>query len=181
MRRGLVAALLCLLPAAGDGQSIAYYPMNGGRVLYGISMQTLTTTGTSEQTLATVTLPAGFWTGNHAVRVMACGTHAANTNAAALRLRLGASGAGGAGTSVANMSSSTSGDVVCVGVECYASSSTSAICSGLQQRSASSALVLAAVAGLTLSAATEVIVMGTSGTQAGDITLNSFVATAYAK
>ena len=124
------------------------------------------TTGTSEEVLATYTLPANTLSANgKAIRVTAWGTTAANGNNKTARIRFG----GIAGTNIALGTFSTNDggwEAVAVLVRTGASTQTSAG----TVRSLTGGTTVGLATAQTMSNAIDIVVTGTTPTSAGDIT-----------
>lgn len=128
------------------------------------------TTGTTEQVLATYTLPANTLSAaGKAIRITAWGTTAANTNSKTVRIRLGGIGAQG----VISMTTSTSAAVwrLEAVVARTGASTQDVIAWGLQ----GSNNVIFSQTTLTLSSANDIVVTGITATSAGDATFKGLI------
>ena len=156
----------------GTGTAVARV----GGVLH-VNTTSQATTGTSEQVLATYTLPANTLSRDgQAVRVTAFVEHAANTNATTARVRWGGIG----GTVCLAQNASASAGVIRLECVIYRT--------GAATQAITGAGLLATAAGLsgnvtnsfttgsaTLSGTVDIVVTGTTGTAAGDLTFRTLL------
>lgn len=180
MKRFLVVlALVLLLPVVGDGQSINNYPAAGAAGMVAsdvVGSLSTTTSGTSEEVLRTWTIPANsFPTANVGFFIRATWKTAANANSKTPRIRVG--GIGGkvcVGGAVA-----TSNDRILHECVCMVDASNNFTCAGQQARLAAGGaynMIDTTSGTYTFSSAIDIVATGTTGTQAGDVTLTSFSA-----
>ena len=135
-----------------------------------VSTTSQATTGTSEEVLATYTLPANTLSANgKAIRVTAWGTTAANGNAKTLRIRFGGVG----GTVVALNATSTSGAYWLLRSVIIRTGAANQ--SSIGESMSSNTAVVVASPTQTLSGAVDVVVTGTTTTSAGDATFIGLV------
>ena len=129
------------------------------------------TTGTSEEVLATYTLPAGTLSANgKAIRVTASCKHAANSNNASCSLRFGGIG----GTVIASRASTSSGGQYMLSATLYRTGAATQESIGVASVE-NSMQVTVATPTQTLSGAVDIVVTGTTATAAGDITFRSLL------
>lgn len=150
--------------AAGTGTATARV----GGVLYE-SVTTATTTGASEEILASYTLPGGTLSvDGRGIRIMASATHAANTNAASMRIRFGGIG----GTIVASQSSSANSATYLYEIVIRRTGAATQISSGVMWVSSTTGTFGAAPT-QTLASDVSIVVTGITATAAGDVIFNS--------
>ena len=143
-----------------------------GRVSNVLNVNTTSqaTTGTSEEVLATYTLPANTLSANgKAIRIRAWGNHAANTNATTGRIRFGGIG----GTAIATHFSATSnGSWILEAVVVRTGAATQAA-NGNGNFGTNSPSVSSPTQ--TLSNAIDIVVTGTTAVAAGDLTFYGMI------
>lgn len=175
MRRSMKLFLVLglLLPVVASAQ-IHYSPMSGETILYSANLLALTTSGTSEEVLKTVSIPAGSLGASGAYQSVDINvglSAAANTNSKTYNLRIGGIG----GTAIATTTGDTSsGNRFSVWCHLFPVDSThmSGTCTN-SRSTGTSFLFVAALNSTTLNfgAAIDVTVTGTTAVQAGDLTL----------
>ena len=125
------------------------------------------TTGTSEEVLATYTLPANTLSANgKAIRVRAWLSHAANTNASTMRIRFGGVG----GTQISAMSSAASGDAIVLEAIVIRTGAATQIANGHSRTHGGSSAVYNSAPTQTLSGGVALVVTGLTAVSAGDVT-----------
>lgn len=157
--RGVLATGTTVTPGTGTATASV------GGVLY-VSTTAQATTGTTEEVLATYTLPANTLARDgQAIRITTWGLHANNSNAASLRIRVGGIG----GTLIANANTSTADSAYAyTAVLMRVSASTQTAASQMIVRTSGSAIVTATALDTTV--ANDIVVTGLSAAGAGDIT-----------
>ena len=177
----LVAAAI-LSCAAVEAQTVtsaggAYsYPLSPSRALETADVAVglnLPTTGTTEQTLRTWTIPANALpVARQGFRVMAMGVTANNANAKTLGIYIG-----NQGVCAVNASVNGAWNVACA-VECWATSSTTIGCRAFRENALGNGGGLSINGPFTVdyTGALTVTVRATTATSAGDFTLQAFAA-----
>jgi hypothetical protein len=176
MRKVLVGlALLLCLPLVGSGQSINYYPAGGGGgtevALVAHDTTGWTTSTTSEELKYTITIPANTFPTNYkGLRVRVGWEHAANTNSAVLRLRINGIGGTAFGSRTSAVSSEKGGGESML----FVSGASDLQSSGWYVASTAGlgAFGGAELNSLTFGNAITVDITLTTGTSAGDMTIN---------
>lgn len=172
MRRLLVLALLLCLPAISDSEGVNYYTVPGGtQIIYNVQPDT-TTTGTSEECLWTGSVSIGI---GELVDFWAFSQHAANTNSASQTVRVGQGTCTGS-TSMSAALGTTSGGWHNHQLRCVRVSSSVLICNRKYFAAGSGAAEIGPdtnffITSLNFALPVTFNVTGTTGTQAGDITL----------
>ena len=136
-----------------------------------VSTTSQATTGTSEEVLATYTLPANTLSANgKAIRVTASFKHAANTNGTTERIRFG----GISGDVVASMSFSVNGGDAVLTATIIRTGATTQAAYGIGFPGATPPVVVATPS-QTLANAIDVVVTGTTPTSAADVTFRTLL------
>lgn len=129
----------------------------------------LTTSGTSKQTLVTCTIPAGSFP-NATLEIWFFGSHAANANSVTMGVSVG-------GQDIINRISTDNAGTLSAYALCGAASATTIGCHVQQQVSSgttSGNIYAGLIVGQTFTSPTTVLFHLTTGTQAGDATLNAY-------
>lgn len=153
---------------ASSGSAIGTYtPITGCVVTQGVTA----TTGTTQQTLGSCVIPGGSLGTVHSGFVYeATFAGAANTNSKVV-------GTSFAGTNLHTNTDTLSGEFWTLRLECHVKTSTSLICHGglANNNTTVNAGTLALVTGLNLANPNTLAFFATTATQAGDITLTSWI------
>ena len=122
------------------------------------------TTGTSEEVLATYTLPANTLSADgKALRIQAWCTTAANTNSKTFQIRVGGIG----GVSVASTATATSGAALAL--------TSTVIRTGASTQVATGSGLNYTTPNRNTAATIDIVVLGTTGTAAGDLTFRALL------
>lgn len=142
----------------------------GGRLC--VNTTQATTTGTVEEVLATCSLTAGtLGVDGQAIHVVAWGTYAANANGKLIRIRFGGIG----GTSIAG--SSITNNNVPWRVDAYVvrTGAATQIAHGATFASTTAQIEVDSAPTQTLANAIDLVITGTTATQAGDVTFKGLI------
>ena len=141
-------------------------------VVLNVNTTSKATTGTSEEVLATYTLPANTLSANgKAIRVTAWGESAANANAKVVRIRFG----GIAAAWTASFSTTASGAAWSISSVIIRTGAATQVSIGSGSASPSGQTLVSAAPTATLSSAVDIVVTGLTATASGDVTFKGLI------